>query len=181
MPQRRRRPRLLSASRARPTGGFLIATAGQPRQCYQRSIRNPARASRSFNSVIRLSLAGTMFATVVARRWFSLTVRHGWFGCAVRGLLHGGEICRVRVAEWRHAPRTRCATSPCACNVTWAATPHFSGAYACPTLGSQCSFFAKAVAVMGGGTEQAVAVFSDCKDVLKSVLNQCAAPYIVVV
>ena len=39
---------------------------------------------------------------------------------------------------------------------------------------------AKAVAVMGGGTEQAVAVFSDCKDVLKSVLNQCAAPYIVV-
>ena len=106
MPQRRRRPRLLCTSGARPIGGFLMATAGQPRQCYQRSMRNPARASRSFNSVIRLSLAGTMFATVVKRRWSSLTARHGWFGCAVRGLLHGGETCRVRVAERRRAPRT---------------------------------------------------------------------------
>ena len=106
MPQRRRRPRLLCTSRALPTGGFLMATAGQPRQCYQRSIRNPARASRSFNSVIRLSLAGTMFATVVTRRWSSLTVRHGWFVCAVRGLLHGGETCRVRVAERSTSPRT---------------------------------------------------------------------------
>ena len=81
------------------------------------------------------------------------------------------------------------ATSPCACNVTWAATPHFSGAYACPHSAVSVHFglwlrglnlVAKAVAVMGGGTEQAVAVFSDCKDVLKSVLNQCAAPHIVV-
>ena len=31
---------------------------------------------------------------------------HGWFGCAVYGLLHGGETCRVRVAERRRAPRT---------------------------------------------------------------------------
>ena len=67
-------------------------------------MRNPARASRSLNSVIRLSLVGTMFATVVKRRWSSLTARHGWFGCAVHGLLHGGETCRVRVAERRRAP-----------------------------------------------------------------------------
>ena len=68
MPQRRRRPRLWCTSRALPTGGFLMVTAGQPRQCYRRSIRNPARACRSFNSVIWLSLAGTMFATVVTMR-----------------------------------------------------------------------------------------------------------------
>ena len=57
------------------------------------------------NFVIWLS-SGTLFATVVTRRWSSFTVRHGWFGCAVRGLLHGGETCRIRVAERRRAPRT---------------------------------------------------------------------------
>ena len=139
MPQRRRRPRHLCASRARPTGGFRMATAGQPRQCYQRSIRNPARASRSFNSVIRLSLAGTMFATVVTRRWSSLTVRHGWL--AVRSVAYfmeerpvaSGRIGDVLPGHFR-------ATSPCAYNVTWAVTPHFSGASRVPhTFGSQCS------------------------------------------
>ena len=72
------------------------------------TIHKEPRASEQVfsNSVIRLSLAGTMFATVVTWRWSSFTVRHGWFGCAVHGLLHGGETCRVRVAERRRALRT---------------------------------------------------------------------------
>ena len=37
IPQRRRRLKLLCTSRAPPSGNFLMATAGQPQQSYQRS------------------------------------------------------------------------------------------------------------------------------------------------
>ena len=77
----------------------MMVTAGQPRQCYRRSIRNPARACRSFNSVIWLSLAGTMFATVVTRRWSSLTVYHGCL--AVRSVAYFMEE-RPVVFEWQN-------------------------------------------------------------------------------
>ena len=92
--------------------------------------------SRTATAVVRLSLAGTMFATVVTRRLSSLTLRHGWFGCAVRGLLHGGETCRVRVAERRRVPGHFRATLPCACNVTRAVTPHFRQSVFTPRRGS---------------------------------------------
>ena len=105
-------------------------------------------------------------------------------GLAVRSVAYFMEERSVAF-EWQYGdvlPGHVRATSPCACNVTWAATPHFSGAVSVHfgLLLRGLNSVAKAVAVMGGGTEQAVAVFSDCKDVLKSVLNQCAALHIVV-
>ena len=126
--------------RALPTGGFLMVTAGQPRQCYRRSIRNPARACRSFNSVIWLSLAGTMFATVVTRSWSSLTVYHGCL--AVRSVayfmgerpvvfewqngdvLPGHRRATCRVLAMSRGPPLRSSVGRCACPTPSAVSVH---------------------------------------------------------